>query len=439
MRQIILAGAHLGFPMDRTPLGGGGMVGLQLARAWAREGARLTVLGAGPQAPWDPPPSGARYVRLPSEDPAPDLVRLSETGYARFCRRFEAATTAHILEPGRFEPSRACVVVNDISESPDLERLAAAGFRIVSIWHVDVVAYFNRMYLGGLVAPERLTRAFTRVRRGGLGRAVPRILRLVFEKQEAAVRFSRRIVLPSRGMAEVLAACYRHVDRGIAAKAMVLPWGGWSEAFAEEELRPAAARLKERYEIGPRTRVLATLSRISPEKGLHVLVDALHVLEDRAPEIEDLRLLICGEPAFMRGAAYSRRVRAGAARLKRFRVVFPGYLAGLEKQSHLRLAELFVSPSLHESYGLTIVEALRAGLPVLASDHHGVEEILRPEYGRIVSYAGAGRAERMAGALRELLGGGELAEMGRRAKAASEGMSFEDAARALRRAAEEEE
>ena len=52
----------------------------------------------------------------------------------------------------------------------------------------------------------------------------------------------------------------------------------------------------------------------------------------------------------------------------------------LNPREHIRLAELFVSPSVHESYGLTLVEAMRAGLPILASDHHGVAEILRPEF-----------------------------------------------------------
>ena len=45
-----------------------------------------------------------------------------------------------------------------------------------------------------------------------------------------------------------------------------------------------------------------------------------------------------------------------------------------------------MSPSVHESYGLNVVEALRAGLPVLASDHYGVRDILKDEYGVRVPY-----------------------------------------------------
>ncbi|MBI4386998.1 MAG: hypothetical protein HY551_06420, partial [Elusimicrobia bacterium] len=84
-------------------------------------------------------------------------------------------------------------------------------------------------------------------------------------------------------------------------------------------------------------------------------------------------------------------------------------------------------------------EALRAGLPILASDHSGVEEILSPGFSRIVGYdapamlwspwrGASRRASRgLAAALRELLGDPvELERMGCRAREAGERMSFAD-------------
>jgi glycosyltransferase involved in cell wall biosynthesis len=140
-------------------------------------------------------------------------------------------------------------------------------------------------------------------------------------------------------------------------------------------------------------------------------------------------------------------VRAAAEKLKSFRVFFPGYLSPLQKQAFFRVSELFVSPSVHESYGLSIVEALRAGLPVLASDHSGAEEILSPEFSRIVPYRGqtggwfsfCGRKgdipARMAGRLAELLSDpSELERMGRAARTAGERMSFAAAAEELQAA-----
>ena len=436
MPELIFVASHLGYPMDRTPLGGGATVGVQLARAWARTGGfKLTCVGSGPENP----AAGIEYHRLPGEDF--DLVHLSELRYARFCRRFEAATN-DFLRARAASGARACVVVNDISEGPDVRLLARLGYPIVSIWHVDVVDYFNKMYFGGWLAPERVTGAFEAIRPWA-GWAVPDVLQLVFEKQRQAVKHSRRLVVPSRAMVETLRRCYRGLNGSGAtldARAMVVPWGGWDEEFDAAAASARADELRRHFQLGPDTRVLLTLSRLSPEKGIHLLFDALSRLERAGRGPRDLCLFICGEAAFMSGTSYARRLRRLASRFERFRVFFPGYVSAAEKQAFLTLADLFLSPSVHDSYGLTVVEALRAGVPVLASDHHGVREIFaapqacdpKGGFGRMVSYGSGDPAGRLAVALGELLADPEaLAAMGERAARAGAAMRFSDAARRI--------
>jgi glycosyltransferase involved in cell wall biosynthesis len=174
-----------------------------------------------------------------------------------------------------------------------------------------------------------------------------------------------------------------------------------------------------------------TLSRISPEKGIHLLLEALALLEQEGFLAErDLCVFVCGEPAFMQGTAYQRVVLRAAAKLKKARVFFPGYLDSGEKQAYFKMAELFVSPSVHESYGLTVVEAMRAGLAVLASDHYGVRDLLEPGFGRRVRYPSPREAPAaLARELKELLAKPEaLPEMGRLARRAAAGMPFQRAA-----------
>jgi glycosyltransferase involved in cell wall biosynthesis len=128
--------------------------------------------------------------------------------------------------------------------------------------------------------------------------------------------------------------------------------------------------------------VLLCLSRISPEKGQDFVLEALQRWRgDGRP----LWLFICGEAAFMQGAAYARRLRELAGKLRAVRVVLPGYVTGARKRGFLRLADLYLFPSTHESYGLTLVEALGAGLPAIARDHCGAREIIRPEFGVLLS------------------------------------------------------
>jgi glycosyltransferase involved in cell wall biosynthesis len=435
VRNLVFVGSHLGYPMDRTPLGGGAMVGLQLVRHWAPDGTwRLVVLGSGPDAPSPP----GEYARLAGREQ--DLVEMGELAYARFCREFEARTTEWILaREAELKPADTAVVVNDISEGPDLAALAFAGYKILSIWHVDVVDYFNKLYLHRLVAPERLTRLHERLRAAGVERILPDVLSLVFGKQRETVARSTRIVVPSSAMVETILRCYGELPGGgdLRRRIAVVPWGVWAEdAGPADENR--AEELREYHEIGPDAVVLMTLSRISPEKGIHLLLEALRLLETSGRLAgRDVRLFVCGEPAFMMGQAYLKKVRAAAARLKRVKVVFPGYLDGASKRVYLSLAHLFVSPSVHESYGLNVVEAMHAGLPVLASDHYGVRDMLPSEAGRLVHYPSPKKAPPLlAGALLEMISDRErLKTMGRAARAAAEAMPFSAAAEAVRVAA----
>lgn len=435
MKRLIFVASHVGYPMDRTPLGGGAMVGLQLVRHWRPDASwSLTVLGSGPEAPV----GGCDYHRLAER---PDgLVDLGELDYARFCRDFEEATTDWILARRKeYRPQDTVIVVNDVSEGPALEPLAEAGYRILSIWHVDVVDYFNKLYLRRIVAPERLTRLHERMRSIGADWILPDVLDLVFEKQRQTVYHSQRMIVPSRAMADTLMRCYGDLVgyEELSRRIVVVPWGVWSEQPGPAD-ENRANELREYHEITDDTTVLMTLSRISPEKGVHLLLEALRLLEVNGKVAgKDIRLFICGEPAFMMGQAYGRKVRAAAAKLKQVKVVFPGYLDAAAKRAYFQLGNLFVSPSIHESYGLNVVEAMNAGLPVLASDHYGVRDTLPSDAGRLVHYPSPKKAPPLLAAALEVLiaDRAKLKTMGENARAAASAMPFSAAADAVRLAA----
>jgi glycosyltransferase involved in cell wall biosynthesis len=73
----------------------------------------------------------------------------------------------------------------------------------------------------------------------------------------------------------------------------------------------------------------------------------------------------------MKGCAYERRLRRLAVKVTNVRVDFTGHVTGEQKAALLRRADLFVSPSRHESYGLTIAEAAAAGCRVISHNHYG--------------------------------------------------------------------
>ncbi len=421
MTTAVIVGAHLGYDLSRVPLGGGGAVASALIAHWAREGTfDLLVLGSGPI----PPVDGVRYVRVEWEVPGePDVPSsLSMRGYASFCVQFSQGVTEHLRRlAAEVDPTSVCVVHNDVSEAPDFAAIRALGYRQIGIFHVDVVDYVSRVYLRGAVRAPRLAWAYRGLERIGGHRYLPLIARLIFGKQEECVRHCDLLVVPSRGMAEVLQRSYP-AARG---KVRVIPWGA-----LVDPLPPGAGipDIRARHGISPHTSVLVTLSRISPEKGQDLLLKALRIWERK--EREPLVVFICGAPAFMHGRRYFARLQRLSRGLRRVRVHFPGYVAGAEKRAYLRAADLYVFPSRHESYGLTLAEAMAAGLPVLTTDHRSARDLVRPQFGAVVRP----RPRALYRGLVELLADrGRLREMGERARKFATGLGFGDAARALAR------
>jgi len=340
-----------------------------------------------------------------------ELVKFGERAYARFCREFERVSTAEVL---RHDPAQTVVLANDISEGPDFAELAARGYRVFTIYHVDVVAYVAAIYGREWIQPETTVRWYKRLRR-----FVPEIAKLVWEKQEASVRYSRGLIVPSEGMREVLLRCYPDCPM---ERIHVLPWGNWN---GDTSVDPEP--LRREFHVPHDARVLLVLSRISPEKGQDLLLEALLEWErrDDFPSYP-LWLFVCGDAAFMQGQRFFEELREMAGRLKRTRVVFSGYVTGDRKRAFLALADLYVFPSRHESYGLTLLEALAAGLPAVCLDTAGARSVMREEFGALVPPSGLRPA--IAGLLADE---GSLKKMSAAARAFARSQRFSDQAAEL--------
>jgi glycosyltransferase involved in cell wall biosynthesis len=366
VKTLFYTAAHGGFDLSRVPLGGASAVSSFLMNEWHQK-SPFHIRFLTPEL---------LVERAPQDY---DLVRYSEMTYARFCFDFEKAITDEIL---KHDPQDAVVLSNDISEGPNFRVLAEKGYPIYTLVHVDVVDYFSTMYLRKWIQAERLTALYERLDHSYLRRTVPGVLKLIFQKQRDSLKYSRGVVVPSDGMKRVLERCYPQIP---PEKIHVLPWGLPTLEVDESAASAESEVLRKHYRIPRDAFVLITLSRISPEKGQDRLLKALAQWE-RSSEFpsREVWLFVCGEAAYMQGVRFKRQLKALARRLKKVRVVFPGYLSGLQKQSYFRLGNLYVFPSRHESYGLTLLEAFQAGLPALVCQHYGAENSVRPEFGELL-------------------------------------------------------
>jgi spore coat protein SA len=137
------------------------------------------------------------------------------------------------------------------------------------------------------------------------------------------------------------------------------------------------------------------VGRIIEEKGVHVLIDAMKILEEQNVR---LQARIVGSSSFGRDKEtdYTRRLKASSPAT----VKFLPYRSGPALADLFREADIFCSPSVwEEPFGLVNVEALASGLPIVSTRGGGVTEILANGGGILVE---RGSAVQLAGALRRL-------------------------------------
>jgi len=171
-----------------------------------------------------------------------------------------------------------------------------------------------------------------------------------------SLRFIDAVVLVNRGMLEHPALMKKRlfhpsiVNNGIASAPDTAPFA----------MDPAIA---EFCEWGF---VIGALGRLSPEKGYNHLIDALAILLERG---RDVHLVIFGEGE-ERKALEGQVARLGLEE----RVRMPGFLPNAG--CFLPYFDILAMPSLTEGLPITLLEAMRAGVPIAASRVGGIPYLL---------------------------------------------------------------
>ena len=205
----------------------------------------------------------------------------------------------------------------------------------------------------------------------------------------AGARRARRVQVSSRATREEV------VERlGLpAAKIDVVPLGlGMRPAPAPT----AAAELRRRLALGDGPVVLSVAAAL-PHKNLDRLIRAFADLGDG-----DARLALVGH-----AGRETERLRAVAGECGvGDRVRFTGWVSDADLEGLYGLAAAFVYPSLHEGFGMPVLEAMRRGLPTAAADATSLPEVA----GDAAVMFDPRSVEAIAGAMRRLLGDRALAE-----------------------------
>jgi len=177
---------------------------------------------------------------------------------------------------------------------------------------------------------------------------------------------------------------------------------------------------------------LLFVGRVSPEKGVHVLIEAMKRVTQVRP---DVRLDVVGGMSQLPGnylvdisddplvsdlarfygtetLGYSDLMKSGVEQAGLGHVIaFHGQLPYAEVVAHLQNADLLINPSLSEAFGRGPVEAMACGTPVICAATGGMTDTV--DDGVTGLLTAPGNAEALAAAILALLADpGRLAAMG---------------------------
>ena len=175
-----------------------------------------------------------------------------------------------------------------------------------------------------------------------------------------ALRLCEMVIAVSDGIRNEL------VSSGIKeSKVAVIPNAAFS-SIGEEEL--LARRHEKRLSLGfaPGDFVVGYLGRLSQEKGVNYLVDAVSEIQDSRSRV---KLLIIGNGPERK--ALEQKVKTLGLD---GRVVFAGFQEDTE--NWLSALDIFVLPSLTEGTPMALLEAMAVGVPVIATAVGGVPKVI---------------------------------------------------------------
>jgi len=137
--------------------------------------------------------------------------------------------------------------------------------------------------------------------------------------------------------------------------------------------------------------IIGTMGRFVAKKGFDVYIDALKILKERGV---DFKAILGGNGV----EENSLKARARDSGLDG-KLSFSGWV--LNKKDFYTGIDIFCLPSLHEPFGIVLLEAFAYGAPVISTDSEGPRDIITANYDAMI--VAKGDATQLANALETLI------------------------------------
>lgn len=132
-------------------------------------------------------------------------------------------------------------------------------------------------------------------------------------------------------------------------------------------------QVKEKY--GLPEQYILYMGTLEPRKNIPTLIKAFSGLKKEADQsIADIKLVLAGKKGWLFEEIFNEVSQLGLEE----EVIFTDYVAEEDKAIIYQLAQVFVFPSLYEGFGIPVLEAMAAGVPVITSCTSSLPEVAGP-------------------------------------------------------------
>ncbi len=158
--------------------------------------------------------------------------------------------------------------------------------------------------------------------------------------------------------------------------------------------------------------VIGTIGRLEPYKAQHLLIEAASQLKKRGYPVQLLLIGHAMDQDYL--ASLKRRVQKEGMAAD---VIFHDFVDN--PQEWMQLCNTLVLTTIEETFGLVLIEAMRAGVTVVGSNRGGVLEIIKPQETGLLFESGS--SDSLAEQLQQLMDNQKLCQ-----RLAVDGKSFAD-------------
>lgn len=149
--------------------------------------------------------------------------------------------------------------------------------------------------------------------------------------------------------------------------------------LAEFENLPQRGQFRRKYGLDDAQKVVLYLARIHKIKGPDLLAEAFAEL---SKDVGDAKLVIAGpDDGYL--AALKELIRELKIEEE---VMFTGPLYGRDKLGAYVDADVYVLPSVYETFPVSVLEACACGTPVIVTDRCGIADVIDGQVGLVVPY-----------------------------------------------------